>query len=472
MAQVVLRVLILVFLIKLNPLFGQSANEKFHQTELKISRNSEITIRDFAIWYIDFSRVKNTVVFENKIISVGHNGGFACLNLEDFIIDEEFEQLLNTDFFTNVSVVSDTLFSEKHNKIYFFNNGKWEPYTNPLPINYFSILLEDNEYIFYSTYQGEFGSILWIYNKDTRLTRCLFMADIRSVVNTDNGYLVNAYLYNFITKTSSFYIHDVKKLPITNPELRFLETRYDTNENFVSARNISELPNGTLSAYKTYHKDSIILASFKNEENIYHIMNSAEPWMYNPSIDHRLIGTMKNNSLIITDSLKFGVKPSRIRSFGNINVISEPFYGEGFTIIIDENIYNIRYQNIHPSYDGMRLNPYHLQTENTWKISEHLRYTFNWNLDENLPKPGQAEREISYKYGNHVLSGNYGNEMDGIYIDNINIGFVDRWNFIESIFEYESRLFVFFGNLGNTNFKYGLIEITDIEKFKSYQKKQ
>ena len=93
----------------------------FKHAEINITINGELNIQNCAKWFIDFSRIKRTVVYRDKIICVGFNGGFACLDRSGMKQDTTFERKLNSDFFTNASVFQDTLFAEKFDKIFFWN---------------------------------------------------------------------------------------------------------------------------------------------------------------------------------------------------------------------------------------------------------------------------------------------------------------------------------------------------------------
>ena len=93
--------------------------KNFKHIDVNITINGELNIQNCTNWYIDFSTIKRTVVYKEKIICVGLNGGFACLNRSDLKQDTIFEKKLNTDFFTNASVFQDTLFAEKFDKIFF-----------------------------------------------------------------------------------------------------------------------------------------------------------------------------------------------------------------------------------------------------------------------------------------------------------------------------------------------------------------
>ena len=120
---------------------------KFKIVYTNITENGVKNIQNCANWYIDFSRIKRTVVYKDKIICVGFNGGFACLNSSDLKQNTVLENKLNTDFFTNATIYQDTLFAEKFDKLFFWDSDKWVEYLRPLPINYFDIFCGRINYV-------------------------------------------------------------------------------------------------------------------------------------------------------------------------------------------------------------------------------------------------------------------------------------------------------------------------------------
>lgn len=460
---------------------------KFKIIDIHIKVNGVKNIQNCANWYIDFSRIKKTVVYNDKIICVGFNGGFACLNSSNLKHDTIFESKLNTDFFTNATVYQDTLFAEKFDKIFYWNSAdKWVEYAHPLPIKYFDLLLEDKSYAFYSSCMGEFGSILFAYNKTNGKTMAEFTTCPNSVVKTNLGYYVGTHLYHMSGWSGSYIIKDVEKLKTVPDSLRNTEGRFDIDPRFTFIQDTSlETRNNYLPFKFSFAKEMVdtssityrhpemmmIIASFNSNGKMYHLIDPRDF----KKREQKLIGTVINDTLKIIDSLK-NCTAETVFQFGNTTIINEEFYGEGLTMVRNDTIFKITFTTHHPNYQGIKLEGYNLSTDQSKKLTSNIEYSFNSNEKNDwTPKPGQPEREIEFKFGDkYKVVGNYGNGQDGNYIyingDKTKLKFHDQWNFMENIFVYDNRLFVFFKNLGNIGFKYGLIEITDIDRFaKTYK---
>lgn len=453
---------------------------KFTIVDIHITVNGVKNIQNCANWYIDFSRIKKTVVYKDKIICIGLNGGFACLNSSNLKQDTVLENRLNTDFYTKATVYQDTLFAEKFDKIFYLNSAdKWVKYLHPLPIKYFDLLLEDKSYAIYSTCGGEFGSILLAYNKTTGKTRGELTTCPNSVVKTNLGYYVGTHLYHMSGWSGSYIIKDIEKLKLVPEMLRNIRTMFYRDPRFTFLKDTNnELRSNYLpfefclprklkgnSSFSLYD-DMMISASFTNNGKMYHII---DPRDFHKE-DVRYIGSVFNDTLNVIDILK-NCNPKTVYQFGNTTIINEEFYGEGFTMIRNDTIFKITFKTLHPDYHGPKLEGYNLSTDQSKKVTANLTHTNNLNEKNNWKaKPGQPEREIDFRFrGKYRIVGKYGDGVNGNYIFANNhktkIKFQNQENFIEKIFIYDDRLFLFFGNSGSIENMYGLIEITDVDNF-------
>ncbi len=439
--------------------------KNFKHVDINITINGELNIQNCANWYIDFSSIKRTVVYKEKIICVGLNGGFACLNRSDLKQDTIFEKKLNTDFFTNASVFQDTLFAEKFDKIFFWNSDQWTEYPNPLPINYFDLLFEDKTYTFYSTCMGEFGSILFAYNKTTKETKADFTTCPNSVLKTGFGYYVGVHLYHMHGSSNSYTIKDIEKLKIISPAMRNERGIFYADPRFSFLQDTSvETRNNYLPFKYYYPKDIMIVASFDYKGKMYHIVDSRE---FKKDREQRFIGTVSNDTLRIIDSME-NCNPATTFQFENASIINED--GQGFTMIRNDTIFKITFTTLHPNYQEPKLEGYNLSTYESMKLIALDKKIKN-STDDNdwTPESQQHERETKFKHGNkYKVVVNYDNGQIGnyIYINNkkTKLQYSDRRDFTSTIFTYDHRLFIFFRNFGY-DFKYGLIELTDIDKF-------
>ena len=85
-----------------------ASKTKFTLKKVEIKVYDTINIDGIAKWYLNFDKLKNTVIYSNKLISVGLNGGFVCINPRNMEVDSIFSKKLNSDFFTNLVYRQDT----------------------------------------------------------------------------------------------------------------------------------------------------------------------------------------------------------------------------------------------------------------------------------------------------------------------------------------------------------------------------
>jgi hypothetical protein len=315
---------------------------------------------------------------------------------------------------------------------------------------------------------GEFGSVIFAFNKSTKITKAAFTSCPNSVIKTNQGYYVGTHLYHMRGSSSEYIIKDIEKLKIIPDSIIKDNGKFEFNSRYTFIHDTSlTLRNNYLPFKFFYPKEIMVVASFKNNGKLFHIIDPRE---YKRGEELRLIATVINDTLKILDSLK-NCTPETVLQFGNTLIINEEFYGAGFTMIRNDTIFKITFKTLHPNYLGPILEGYNLATDSSKKFSSNIEYTFNYEGDYNWKLPaGKPEREIKFDFNDkYKIVGYYGNGQDGnyIYINNYKtkLIFYDQWNFISNIFTYDNRLFVFFKNLGNIGFKYGLIEITDIDKF-------
>jgi hypothetical protein len=439
--------------------------KNFKHIDVNITINGELNIQNCANWHIDFSTIKRTVIYKEKIICVGLNGGFACLNRSDLKQDTIFEKKLNTDFFTNASVFQDTLFAEKFDKIFFWNTDQWAEYPNPLPIKYFDLLFEDKTYAFYSSCMGEFGSILYAYNKTTKETKAEFTTCPNSVLKTGLGYYVGTHLYHMRGWSHTYTIKDIEKLKTVSPSMINEQGRLNTDPRLPFLQDTSvETRNNHLPFKYYYPKDIMIVASFYNKGKMYHMVDAKD---YKKNSEQRFIGTVSNDTLRIIDSMK-NCSPETTLQFENTSIINED--GQGFTMIRNDTIFKITFTTLHPNYQDPKLEGYNLSTYESKKLIAIDKKIKN-SIDDNdwTPESLQHERETKFKFGNkYKVVVNLDNRQlaNYIYINNkkTKLQFSDWRDFTCTIFTYDHRLFIFFRNFGFV-FKYGLIELTDIDRF-------
>jgi hypothetical protein len=423
---------------------------KFQYKEIKIRTPYTIKIADCLNWYTDFSNVKRSVIYKDKIISVGLYGGFCCFDKDNFKVDATFTKKINTDLFTNVSVIEDTLFAELFNKIYYLDNKtKWVEYTTPKPIKYFDTLLDDKDYIFYYSTRGEWGSILFVYDKNTALTHGLILGCPTSVTKVSNGYLINGATRHMGIWSELISVSDINRLTVISDTLRLRNYSWERFYKIINDTTETATQYITRLGYFKNKWDTAIISTFAISNKIYSFIRAdRKPF----------IGKMENDKYILLDTLSKNINPNTLISYAdNEKVVNELFWSNGFCLIRNDTIYKIIFEN---SSIPIKQD-----------VTQSKNYTFNLSQQNNWSaKAGQPEREIEFDYRNeYKVIGLYGNGLDGNYILRNNkkyrLKILSDWNFIDYIYVANGNLFLNFMNLGNIDHKYNLIEITDMDKF-------
>jgi hypothetical protein len=454
--------LLILLLISILPLCSCSRKEavklndieidinNFKYKEIKIRTSYTLGIAGCLNWYTDFGSIKKSVIYRNRIISVGLYGGFVCFDKNSFKVDAAFTKKINSDLFTNVSIIEDTLYAELFNKIYYLDNKtNWVHYNNPKPIKYFDTLLDDKDYVFYYSDSGEWGSILFAFNKNTKLTHGLITSCPSSVTKINNEYFVNAATRHMGIWTDLIKVSDVERLKVISDTLRL--HRYSWDRFYKQINDTSDIAIQYIKHLKYFKSnwDTAIISSFSISNKIYSFIQA----------DRRpYIGKIVNDNYKLLDTISHEINPVTIVSYAdNEKIVNEGSWSNGFCLIRNDTIYKITFENNY------------IPIKQTATLAKN--YTFNLNNENHWSaKSGQAEREIEYDFKNeYKVIGLYGNGLDGNYIIHNNkksrLKILSDWNFIDYIYVANGNLFLNFMNLGNIDHKYNLIEITDIEKF-------
>jgi hypothetical protein len=267
-----------------------------------------INIQNYPISY--------SFIYENKLIALFDDGSFSCFSLDNFQHDLAFEQKLNEDNkkFKYALLIENQIIGLFRNKYFAYNKEKgWVKYKNQIPIKKSPKLFEDRDFLVFSICHGEWGGIIFFYNKITKLTTFTEATCANSVIKTDSSYLITSSLGHMM---GSFDIKNIK-----NPEkLPFLRKRLDTKHMEI----LNELQRDTLRINKeklfdywsimlfssfiwnkeylhiAYYEDMTFLA--KVEKNKISIINSI--W-YNDFYTHNPITTQYEKDFILINLDEF-----------------------------------------------------------------------------------------------------------------------------------------------------------------------
>jgi hypothetical protein len=295
----------------------------------------------------NFTRLKRTFLYRDKIISFGLYGGFACLNARNFERDTVLEKQLNANDFSKAGIYQDTLFGEKFKELFYWSSNKWMKYQTPQPIKYFDIVYEDNHHVFYTSSSGEFGTIIFAYDKNARKTYAQLTTEPNSILKTDTGYFVGIHSYH--GGFSGIYsIKNVSGMKPVSDTLRHIRTLYDRDFRFSALWDTSAhyLSNYADFRHKGLNENfpEMITASFITNGKLFHIV---DPWDVNNRGKRYLCKTEKD-SLVIIDTLN-NIKPSLAFRYKAGTIINEEEYQDGFTLVRNDTIFRITFKAAHKS---------------------------------------------------------------------------------------------------------------------------
>lgn len=112
-----------------------------------------------------------SIFYDNYLIVLNSKNSFYTFHLSCFERDEQYEKKLNKQRFEKAFVISDILYGvDSCNQAYKFDNitYKWVKQFEELPLFNSEPIYENDKYICYSICYGEFGGLVFFYNKNNR----------------------------------------------------------------------------------------------------------------------------------------------------------------------------------------------------------------------------------------------------------------------------------------------------------------
>lgn len=136
-------------------------------------------------------------VYDKHLIVLNKADSLYAFTLDCFERDNKLEQRLNTTQFKKVFVLNNNLYGVTRGRrlfVYEPSDKKWKEMEEGLPFDNKIPSYEDEKYICYSTCYGEFGGLIFFYNKDTgRIT--FFRAQcLTTVMKKGDGYYITSSL--------------------------------------------------------------------------------------------------------------------------------------------------------------------------------------------------------------------------------------------------------------------------------------
>lgn len=438
----------------------------FTEKRILIKVPDIVTIDSSARWYLNFDRIKKTVIYSNRIISMGLHGGFVCINPTNMEFDSVFTKKINTDFYTNLICRQDTLFAEKFGKVFYLNRDTvWKEYDLKLPVKLFEIVYEDEHYIFYPSDFGEWGSRLFIYDKYLNCTKGLEVSDCPiSIVKKNNKYIIGGGNYGGVGSSEIYTLKDLDKL----------KAIVNGNSN-VSIERLNKYWIGFERLDYSYSKNFIepikkesgdVITIFQHDSILYYLED------FKVSIinqKYTCISSFENDSIKI-NKLNFGDLITVKQYRKNTLVECLNHMKSNFLYFNSDTIYNISYST-NKSYtyeDKLWSNKNYYLTIRGEIINQDSVTESKYNNGNN----GQCI-SLNYNINKHAEISYSVNGWDkskaNFYITQNEkkhyVKFISKNNFLCFCFKHYGNDYLYFLNSGNVEHKYGLIEIIDLDRF-------
>ena len=436
-----------------------------------ISVPNVLPINKCANWYVDFSQLKKTVIYSDNIISMGSYGGFACLDYNSLTLDERFNNKLNSDFFTNIACYNDTLFTEKFNDIFCLSekDTSWIKYDNRLPVKFFDIIYQDDDYIFYPIDGGEGVSRLFIYDKEKNVTKGLNTDKCtNAIIKTDGKYLISTSKRLTYVISDLFTLQNIESMPVLVDHSKDLSI--NKLEDYWNG--VIEIDETDKSVYynkeKSFPEGTNISSTFLFHNDIYHfIENYATDFLKGKN--EMFLTKNKNGKITQLErrSTRFDIKYTN--SYNGDYIFKT--YG-GYMMLQKNNLFRIKFEP-HASYEvnedfvresgsyetNITLFEKRVNKDSIVEILKSRDFGVEWhNTNYRINNKAFIRTEYSdtlindskLLFDNKILI-NYQGQEKRLIFDNTN-------GFLRCCFKSGGNDFLDFG-------EYGLIEITDLEKF-------
>lgn len=457
--------------------------------EKTVSVPNVLPINKCAKWHVNFKGLKKTVIYSDYIISMGKYGGFACLDYNTLKFDESFTNKLNSDFFTNIACYNDTLFAEKFDEIFYWSkkDNSWVKYDNRLPVKFFDIIYQDDRYIFYPIDGGEWGSLLYIYDKAKNVTKGVTTPSCtNAIVKTDGKYLISGSTMHMIGFSDLFTLQNIESMPVLvdhskDLSINKIEDYWNDNIQYVNKKfKIDESNKSVYYNLERYLSGTIISSTFLFKNEIYHFIDHSDIDLFNGH-SYSLLSKNENGKIVQQDSVNTFYGVNFTNSYNGDYVFN---CYDGYMIIQKDKLIRIEFEpkasyemkenylresgglsfDVVPTFTlfEKQVDPSSIAKEKMNKGDNgfnlrNTNYQINNDAFIHTEYSDKYTEEFNYIY-DHKIFINYKGQEKRLKFDNSN-------NILLYCFKSVGTDFLYFYCLGNVNHKYGLIEITDLEKF-------
>jgi hypothetical protein len=357
----------------------------------------------------------------------------------------------------------DTLFAEKFNEIYYLNltDTTWKAYSLNEPVALFDILFEDEEFVFYSISRGEWGTILFVYDKSENLLRATpYQDDPKCVYFKEGQYYINASLRHGSGSSSFKRISNPKSIPIvsTPQNIQLLISHFNklpivdyppiNLKNLEKAKQLENLINIQYGIMVT-NTMSIMGRDF-------HFTDYNQWKEQYQSYDKTYITEIIDKKLNVVDSVN-AYRVLRTKTYGSFTIIESKFISNGLYISKGNTIFRIVFKGT-PDHDFWS-NQSTTKYVNGEVIPNRIDFfrtvennTFNYTISPDTSIIAVGARDPIKLYFN-IKGGTK------------NLKLLSSDNILYKACAFKGNTLLYFKNLGNQDHKYALLEIYDMQRF-------
>ena len=264
-----------------------------------------------------------SMIYDNHLVVLNKKNIFYAFDLECFTRDSLYEKRINSLNFKRAFVASDTLFgidSNDHAFVLNIKSDKWTKCTRKLPFDNSSPIYENEKYLCYSINHGEFGGILFFYNKRNARVTYMPASRVVSIIESEKGFYVTTCSTHMMESSSIIKVNNPDSLFIL-PDSMKIDYKWDNMNYYYPIIARSSIYNSQLNMI--YHvNDSLISSGFNVENKNYfftqhRIKNKQKICLTTLDNDSlKAISTNKN----ILNKLSFS-RLDRTRKYNKITVI-------------------------------------------------------------------------------------------------------------------------------------------------------
>jgi len=192
-------------------------NTLFRTKEFNVSLSNNPIDLDIEYYkiknpYGDSNPISYYLIWNDNIISLFDNGEFACYNIKSLERNVNLESKLNTKEFSYHWIIDGMLTATSEGENYQWDNNQWIEYKGYFPLSNRSKLFEDNDFITFSACAGEWGGLVFFWEKNTSNVYFTEATCANTVFKKNEKYIVLSKLGHLMGQVEMKSIEDPRKL--------------------------------------------------------------------------------------------------------------------------------------------------------------------------------------------------------------------------------------------------------------------